>query len=201
MKKCSRCNVEKPLDCFYKDRSAKDGLNHKCNDCSRILLKQYRRANPEKASEQCRRYRQANPEKIKQYYQNNKNKKREYYQNNREKILKNRKQYRENNIKLQDGMKIIYGVLSKCHNSVVYVGETSQTIKARISEHKYDALGRNAQSPLWNHIREYGWDDLEFFEICKTHPELNETTEHDAAEFFNAYDWFNHKPCNGSPKE
>jgi superfamily II helicase len=32
-KTCSKCNVNKPLDCFNNDKSKKDGKTSNCKDC------------------------------------------------------------------------------------------------------------------------------------------------------------------------
>jgi len=33
MKKCTRCGVEKPIDCFYADRGMRDGYRNNCKKC------------------------------------------------------------------------------------------------------------------------------------------------------------------------
>ena len=38
-KKCSKCQMVKRLDCFHKDRSSKDGYNHKCKECTKVYGK------------------------------------------------------------------------------------------------------------------------------------------------------------------
>jgi len=35
MKRCSRCQTEKPFDSFAKDRKAKDGHSSRCKQCMR----------------------------------------------------------------------------------------------------------------------------------------------------------------------
>ena len=39
MKKCSRCKQDKPDSAYSKCQSAKDGLNHRCNECNRLVAK------------------------------------------------------------------------------------------------------------------------------------------------------------------
>lgn len=47
MKKCSKCNIEKSLDRFNKDKSRKDGLNTSCKDCGKLSSKKWKKNNPE----------------------------------------------------------------------------------------------------------------------------------------------------------
>jgi hypothetical protein len=46
MKRCSSCNVEKPLSEFYKDKYSRDGKAHKCSECSAKASKVWRINNP-----------------------------------------------------------------------------------------------------------------------------------------------------------
>jgi hypothetical protein len=41
-KECSKCHQFKPKDQFYKDRTRKDDLTHRCRVCHRLLTKEYR---------------------------------------------------------------------------------------------------------------------------------------------------------------
>lgn len=44
-KRCPRCKREKPVTEFHKDRSRKDGLNHRCRDCHRAHRREYVKKN------------------------------------------------------------------------------------------------------------------------------------------------------------
>ncbi len=33
MKKCIKCHVNKPLDCYHVSRSNRDGRKHECKEC------------------------------------------------------------------------------------------------------------------------------------------------------------------------
>ena len=46
MKKCTKCSQVKPLDCFYKKKAAKDGLQSQCNVCAKLNLRKFRKENP-----------------------------------------------------------------------------------------------------------------------------------------------------------
>jgi len=56
MKKCRKCEVEKPLDMFYTKTAAKDGKNSWCKDCSNIAASEYYKKNPEIHKEQNKIY-------------------------------------------------------------------------------------------------------------------------------------------------
>lgn len=75
MKKCGRCKSLKPKSEFYIQRSAKDGLQNKCKECSKATFKDYYTRNKSKYAEHSLNY-----------YFNNKSychKKSVEYQNNR----------------------------------------------------------------------------------------------------------------------
>lgn len=61
-KHCTRCGQTKPLEAFGRDRSAPDGLTHRCRDCRREAQRDRYAANPEAGRETTRRWRAANPE-------------------------------------------------------------------------------------------------------------------------------------------
>ena len=42
LKQCSLCREAKPRDAFSSAPSAKDGLDHRCRDCRRELMRAYR---------------------------------------------------------------------------------------------------------------------------------------------------------------
>ena len=116
VKVCSKCKVEKPFSEFSKDRTRKDGLEHRCNVCKKAYYeankekikaqkKTYRKANKEWIKEKGKTYRGANKEKIKAqrkaYYQFNKDKIKQktktYYEANKDKIKEREKAYRKAN--------------------------------------------------------------------------------------------------------
>jgi ribosomal protein S20 len=70
---CTKCNTEKPLDNFAKDKNGKYGVKSKCKEC----IKEYRSV-----------YNADNQDKIKEYFLNNKDKildqHRKYYYDNHE---------------------------------------------------------------------------------------------------------------------
>ncbi len=40
-KRCSRCHNRKPLEQFVKNVKSRDGLNHYCRPCKKIIMQEY----------------------------------------------------------------------------------------------------------------------------------------------------------------
>ena len=89
MKKCTRCNTEKPFSEFYKDKRRKGGLRHHCKSCWKEDVKEYVESNKEKVKERAKRYRENNIEHKRKYdekyIKNNKERIREYHKRNNSK--------------------------------------------------------------------------------------------------------------------
>lgn len=66
MKKCNICQLNLPLDSFYKDRSTKDGKTRKCRDCSKQYAAIYRRENYDEIKRKDRERNRHNPNKYMQ---------------------------------------------------------------------------------------------------------------------------------------
>jgi hypothetical protein len=64
MKTCSKCKLEKSLEAFGKNRSAKDGLHHYCRECAREKNDTWAKAHPEQTRASAKKYREANREKL-----------------------------------------------------------------------------------------------------------------------------------------
>ena len=76
MKKCSKCDVVKPLDEFRPRKDNKDGRRNNCKECAMTnTIEQYRQDNKEVLNEYNRQYYQDNKEEINEYN-------RQYYQDN-----------------------------------------------------------------------------------------------------------------------
>lgn len=82
MKKCSRCKVDKELDCFYIHVRTKDGYCSYCIECDKKAKADYYQRtkeatiarasrfaseNPDKVRGYKRKWKQANPDKLRQY--------------------------------------------------------------------------------------------------------------------------------------
>ncbi len=74
-KKCENCNITKPISCFRKNKSRKDGYHNWCDKCHKEYLKTYNRKNKDK---------------IKARH-------RAKYLKNKDVILKKAKEYRDKN--------------------------------------------------------------------------------------------------------
>jgi len=111
-KKCNKCQVEKSVEEFYKDKTRKDGLCSNCKNCTKaykeanreviaLRKKAYNQLNRKAIAEQKKAYNQANSEAIalrrKAYNQANKEQIKAYSQSNSEKIALRRKAYRQAN--------------------------------------------------------------------------------------------------------
>jgi DNA-directed RNA polymerase subunit M/transcription elongation factor TFIIS len=72
MKKCYRCELDKPLSEFSKDKNNKDGLTYDCKNCRKVIYKKWYDANIDKIKAKHIEYK----EYRKAYYHNPVNKKR-----------------------------------------------------------------------------------------------------------------------------
>lgn len=82
---CTGCKIEQSLDCFYKDRSRKDGLVSQCKTCWTAK----RKANPI-SSEYSKRHYQLNKEK------HNENSRRNYLKNRDKSLARSRQWFIDN---------------------------------------------------------------------------------------------------------
>jgi DNA mismatch repair ATPase MutL len=93
MKKCNKCDIEKPFEEFVKNKYSKDGITGTCKICASKIQKEYKKNNKEKVRESQKKYRENN----KKRYQNYKESQKEYREKNKEKIREKKKEYREKN--------------------------------------------------------------------------------------------------------
>lgn len=96
---CSKCKIEKDINCFGKNKNSKDGLRYQCKKCekeSRIKYKtkdiEYHKQYYKKNQIYIKEYQTKNSERISQN-------KKTYYQKNKNKILQQRKIYYNKNKK------------------------------------------------------------------------------------------------------
>jgi len=94
---CSKCKIEKPIECFQPDKSKKSGYKSQCkeciknNPCRAEYLKNYRENHKNYYREKHAEYRSRNREKIrlesKKRREDNPELTKVYYQKNRDRIL------------------------------------------------------------------------------------------------------------------
>jgi hypothetical protein len=63
MKTCSKCGETKPLDGFYRDRRARDGLTCQCKACRGLSNTAWEQANPDRVKARCAQQIKLHPEK------------------------------------------------------------------------------------------------------------------------------------------
>lgn len=107
---CKKCNIEKNIDEFTKNKKSKDGLKYWCKQCVKEYNKQYKKE-----------YSIKNRDKIK-------NKKREYYKLNKEKINKHNK---ENYYKNKE---------ERSKKAKIYYQENKEHKKAKANEYYYNNI-------------------------------------------------------------
>lgn len=66
IKYCYKCNENKPIDAFGKNKSKKDGLSTECKSCKKLQDKMYYKNYSDKIKQSVKKYREANPKKVAQ---------------------------------------------------------------------------------------------------------------------------------------
>jgi hypothetical protein len=144
MKKCVKCNIEKELNQFNKNKRAKDNYSYSCKDCKKLYYeknkeiisenyKKYYEENKEILIERAKKYNKENKLKVterkKTYYQDNKENvikiNKQYYQDNKEKLKKLKKIYSENNKENIKQYRIINKEKLKNYNKEYYLKRTN----------------------------------------------------------------------------
>lgn len=122
MKKCSKCNQIKNLDCYQKDSQKKDGLYSRCKECVSVFNKrkykpysEYSELKKKLKLEADARYRINNKEKEKKRH-------RKYFENNKSKYYENIKKRKDKNPLL----KLSLNIRSRMYNALKRVNEKKQ---------------------------------------------------------------------------
>lgn len=173
MKKCSKCNIERELNCFTKNKYSKDGLRSDCKDCRRETRRVYRENNKEKIKEQQKKFLDTNKDYFKKYAQDNKESIKEYKNKyrlenddkikeyrkehrdkNKEKFNQYQREYRENN---KDKYKLYYEKSKEKSNRNRYSKERNDYFKlyskSRKNEDELFKLSCNLRTLISNSIR------------------------------------------------
>lgn len=104
-RKCTKCGIEKSLDCFHKDRRKKLGVVAVCKECQSIYAASHYEKNKQKYHKMRQGYYLENKEKMlgdsKKYYEANKEKKGEsvkkWKENNPEKVAESKQRFLKKN--------------------------------------------------------------------------------------------------------
>jgi hypothetical protein len=107
-KVCTKCGVEKSVDCFSKQKGCSYGVKYECKVCDKQYKAQYYKANKAAIAEQHKAYYEANKNPFIQRSKAHREAYREavaeqqkaYYQANKEAIAERQKVYRKNNLHL-----------------------------------------------------------------------------------------------------
>lgn len=137
MKVCNKCNQEKELICFGKNKQSKDGLNYLCKSClqNKYLKDKLKPDFKEKRDKNFQKHKSNNPEYYKQ-------KDKENYKNNKDYWKIKNKIYKEENknsinIQLRNkyqsdpvyrNKKIIYSLIYNSFNSSIFLKNTKTQI-------------------------------------------------------------------------
>ena len=90
IKKCSECNVVKPVTAFSINRMGKYGKRHNCKICQRVRRKQYYQKNTDTEKSNALRWQKNNPER-------NVERRRAFYLRHKEKLNKQQREWRAEN--------------------------------------------------------------------------------------------------------
>ena len=186
-KVCSKCNEEKDICNFNKDKKRKDGLTVYCKSCTKIMSSNYYKNNKEKLSIIKKEYWNKNKEEINlkrlEYHkiynskrittEDSKEKKRkyskEYEKLNKEKIKTRKKEYRKNKYNTDDLFKIKCNVrnlindsfryknVKKLYKSEQILGCSFKDFKIYL-ESKFEPWMTWENKGLYNGELNYGWD-------------------------------------------
>jgi len=144
-KVCGNCKVEKSCGDFYQFKRTKDGLQYSCKECCKKYkqenadkIREYRKENSEREKEINKKWRKENLDKTreynKQYYQENTYKRREQYKEWRQANPEYRKQYQNRRRNLNPVYKMICNIRSR-------VSSYCKAIKLNKNTRTKDMLG------------------------------------------------------------
>ena len=209
---CSKCHEIKTSDCFYKDKSKKDGVQTKCKQCDNDYKRQWYENNPDYVRQYYENHRKEILKYKYQWRENNPDYNRQWNESHREERHEYRCQYRENKAQ-QEIMKIyekvtkqlyphkgiqcgvIYGVHCKDSNRW-YIGQTETSFNIRYHrnffKYKHDELSKDnvKRQLLAEDIKKYGIESFETIEVIDVAFSEEELDEKEAyyIDLYKAYD-------------
>ena len=137
-KKCKKCQIEKSIDCFSKQKTNKDGYKNSCKPCVAEYGKKYRENNLEKEKDRSSKYYKNNYDNILEYRRKNKEGKKEYA-----------KKYRENNKELLS----IKQKINYINKKDIIKAKVYEYQKKRISEDPLFKLNKDIKSLIRDAFR------------------------------------------------
>lgn len=63
-KKCTKCEIVKPLEEYYLNKEHRDGHYNECKECTKKRVRKYQRENRAKITKRARKYNQAHREQM-----------------------------------------------------------------------------------------------------------------------------------------
>jgi hypothetical protein len=159
MKKCKKCNKEKPLDEFDKKRAV-------CKPCYSEYTKEYREKNKERIKEYIKEYQEKNKEKLKEYQ---KEYKREYREKNKERIkerYKERtKEYQKEYFKSCPLRRLRRSIRTSIGQSITHQGYTKKSRTYEILGCDFETFKKHIQMQFkkgmnWNNYGKWHLDHI-----------------------------------------
>jgi hypothetical protein len=170
---CKKCNIEKGISDFYKDKNKKFGVSYYCKECSKAIskkyrennideIKEYKNKNKSKFREYSKKYRDNNKELVYQRKIKSYDKKKEYYRNKRN-------LYKKERIKSDKIYCLYINISSLIRNSFKRNGFSKETRTYEILgcsfekfkiylESKFEPWMTWENKGLYNGEFNYGWD-------------------------------------------
>lgn len=154
MKKCTKCQIEKSLNEFSKDKQQKNGLSCWCKKCVNLKGKKWYVQNKEKHLKHAREYNktwvQENREHIKEYGYN-------YRQNNKGKIRETEKIYKEKNQHVGRWRDLLKSTLKRFHRNKSADTQTLLGYSATQLKEHLDSQGMDWENDHIDHIIPLSW--------------------------------------------
>ena len=164
---CTKCEEEKELSNFNKNKNYKDGLSYWCKECISQYKKDYALKN--------KNYRDKNKIKCKKWYEENKEEAlqqcKKYRIENKEKISKEKNKYRLKNknkinkklvekTKIDINFKLAKNLRSRILKALKGIAKSKKTLKllgCTIKELKHHLESQFTEGMSWDNHNYYGW--------------------------------------------
>ena len=168
LKRCSKCKIEKSLDCFAKDKYAKDSLTYSCRECRNIKTNEWNKAHKEIQYVKNLQWRKDNPERWaklkKKDYEKHKGKRiatnKKWVKNNSEEVRikykywQRKKERTDLNYKLRRRLRTRLYIAIKNKQKV---GSAISDLGCSIPEFKEYLQSKFKEGMTWNNHSRYGW--------------------------------------------